>query len=195
MALTEKSICRPLTAAQSLILLQACKLPRSHSLENNIKGLDSPSRIIDHPVQPLSIMPTNDMSAPGRNPNDSGVIKAPKAQACLLCQQRKTKCNRGSPCSNCQKVGVECVSAPTLNRPRKKRFAEAELLARLRRYEDLLRNYGADIDELRHNDAIVDSKPVPGRLGADDGTGFSKSLELKDLSIIDREETSQHERY
>lgn len=31
---------------------------------------------------------------------------------------------------------------------RKKRFAEAELLARLRRYEDHLRRYGADINAI-----------------------------------------------
>lgn len=33
---------------------------------------------------------------------------------------------------------------------KKRRFPEAELLARLRRYEAVLRSFGADVDVLRH---------------------------------------------
>lgn len=61
---------------------------------------------------------------------------------CILCQQRKVKCDRNDPCSNCARARVKCLS-PNLLQPkkRKKRFPEAELLARLRRYEDVLRGY------------------------------------------------------
>jgi hypothetical protein len=37
---------------------------------------------------------------------------------------------------------------PSLPGPRKRRFPEAELLARLRRYEAVLKSYGADIDRI-----------------------------------------------
>lgn len=71
---------------------------------------------------------------------------------CILCQQRKVKCDRSELCGNCRKAGVECISAATLPpRKRKRRFPEAELLARLRRYEHHLRSYGADIDALNRD--------------------------------------------
>lgn len=58
----------------------------------------------------------------------------------MLCQQRKVKCDRTEPCANCTKARVECISPSTLPpKKRKKRFPEAELLARLRRYEDHLK--------------------------------------------------------
>lgn len=61
----------------------------------------------------------------------------------VLCQQRKVKCDRNEPCANCVKSRIECVSPSTLPpKKRKKRFPEAELLARLRRYEDHLRVSG-----------------------------------------------------
>jgi hypothetical protein len=43
------------------------------------------------------------------------------------------------------KARVQCISALS---QRKKRFSEAELLARLRHYEELLNNYGTNIDRV-----------------------------------------------
>jgi hypothetical protein len=43
-------------------------------------------------------------------------------------------------------------------RRRKKRFPEAELLARLRRYEEHLRSYGADIDAINNDIRGIASK-------------------------------------
>jgi hypothetical protein len=78
----------------------------------------------------------------------------PRKHPCLLCQQRKVRCDRNEPCSNCVKAGVaKCEAAPQYPpRKRKKRFPEAELLARLRRYERHLKNYGADIDAINRED-------------------------------------------
>lgn len=59
--------------------------------------------------------------------------------ACVQCQTRKLKCNRQFPCARCLKSGTTCVPATAVGKNRKKRFAERELLDRLRRYEDLLR--------------------------------------------------------
>lgn len=70
---------------------------------------------------------------------------------CLPCQRRKVKCDRNEPCSNCVKGRVECVSPnPALPRKRKRRFAEAELLARLRRYEAYFIENGVDADTIGH---------------------------------------------
>lgn len=41
---------------------------------------------------------------------------------------------------------------------RKKRFPEAELLARLRRYEEHLRGYGADIDAINSEEGLAPAK-------------------------------------
>lgn len=51
-------------------------------------------------------------------------------------------------CANCRKAHAECISPSTLPRKRKRRFPEAELLARIRRYEHHLKLYGADIDAI-----------------------------------------------
>ena len=68
--------------------------------------------------------------------------------SCVLCQQRKKKCDRTFPCANCMKAKATCVPPSALPpRPRKRRFAEAELLAKLRHYENLLKRVGVRLDD------------------------------------------------
>ncbi|KAH9216525.1 hypothetical protein DL95DRAFT_335185 [Leptodontidium sp. 2 PMI_412] len=87
---------------------------------------------------------------------------------CVLCQQRKVKCDRTEPCANCTKARVECISPSTLPpKKRKKRFPEAELLARLRRYEDHLKAYGADIDAINSGSIIPLPVPITTKLPDD----------------------------
>jgi hypothetical protein len=70
----------------------------------------------------------------------------PRAHACVLCQQRKVKCSRETPCSACIKSRVECVYRdPAPPRRRKRRNPEDVLLARLKRYEELLQNAGVKV--------------------------------------------------
>lgn len=93
--------------------------------------------------------PDPNVSPPSPTPGAPEGSQNRRKHPCLLCQQRKVKCDRSDPCANCVKARVECVSPTTLPpRRRKKRFPEAELLARLRKYEDHLRRYGADIDAI-----------------------------------------------
>jgi hypothetical protein len=73
--------------------------------------------------------------------------------ACVLCQQRKVKCDRKFPCLNCTKTGVQCVSAALVPRQRRRRFPERELLDRLRHYEDLLRRNNIPFEPLHSNPA------------------------------------------
>lgn len=89
-----------------------------------------------------------------------GPTAAPKCpehhrHPCILCQSRKIKCDRNDPCANCTRAHLECVFAATpLLQKRKKRFPEAELLARIRRYEQQLQEYGADIDAINRDGKI-----------------------------------------
>jgi len=69
--------------------------------------------------------------------------------SCVLCQQRKVKCDRKFPCNNCVKTGARCVPATALgSRERRRRFPERELLDRLRHYEDLLRQNNVDFEPM-----------------------------------------------
>jgi hypothetical protein len=87
-------------------------------------------------------------SAPGLSSTHSP--SKPLGQySCVLCHRRKVRCDKKNPCTYCVNHHVPCVpvvSAAT--RPRKKRFPEAELLARLKRYEDALKSYGANLESI-----------------------------------------------
>ncbi|PWN18210.1 hypothetical protein BCV69DRAFT_78463 [Microstroma glucosiphilum] len=78
------------------------------------------------------------------------------AFSCERCAKRKVKCDKLQPrCSACVRQGAECTpSQPTsADRPRKKRFPEAELLHRIDVYERALRRLGLDVDEVREGKA------------------------------------------
>ncbi|KAK9483584.1 hypothetical protein V1527DRAFT_498277 [Lipomyces starkeyi] len=72
-----------------------------------------------------------------------------RPHACELCQQRKVKCDRRDPCSACRRAHVDCIfRAPATPRRRKQKSPEAVLLARIKRYEELLKSAGVKIDPL-----------------------------------------------
>jgi Fungal Zn(2)-Cys(6) binuclear cluster domain len=85
-----------------------------------------------------------------------------RAHACLLCQQRKVKCSRETPCSGCIKSRAECVYRdPAPPRRRKRRNPEDVLLARLKRYEQLLENAGVKVDPIgRTNSGAVEDEQI-----------------------------------
>ncbi|RJE22002.1 Transcription factor [Aspergillus sclerotialis] len=85
-----------------------------------------------------------------QSPSKETLTNSLSRHSCALCRQRKVKCDKKDPCTYCANRGVSCVPAPlpSAPRPRKRRFPEAVLLARLRRYEAALKSYGIDIDSL-----------------------------------------------
>lgn len=83
-------------------------------------------------------------SASGQTPT----TKITRGHSCILCQQRKVKCDRQKPCSNCIKARAKCVaSTPSLPRRRKRKLTEIDLAAKLRKYEHLLKSHGVNIDD------------------------------------------------
>ncbi|KAL3467005.1 hypothetical protein BJX64DRAFT_284153 [Aspergillus heterothallicus] len=74
--------------------------------------------------------------------------KSHRVLSCVLCQQRKIKCDRAFPCANCLRAKAQCVPANQVPRRRKRRFAERELLDRLRQYESLLQQNDIKFDSL-----------------------------------------------
>jgi hypothetical protein len=84
--------------------------------------------------------------------------KPQRVLACVRCQQRKVKCDRKCPCSNCIRSQTQCEQpAPVLHR-RKKRFPERELLDRIRSYEYLLSQNRIKFEPL-HKDSTMQKNP------------------------------------
>ena len=74
-----------------------------------------------------------------------------RSHACVLCQQRKVRCDRNDPCSGCVKARVDCIfRAPAPPRRRKRKDPEVDVHARLKHYETLLRGYAAKIEHLEN---------------------------------------------
>ncbi|KIV95466.1 hypothetical protein PV10_03120 [Exophiala mesophila] len=72
-----------------------------------------------------------------------------KPFSCLRCFERKVKCDKQSPCSNCTRSKAECTfRIPPPSRRRKKKPAEEALLERLKQYEALLQSKGIHVDQL-----------------------------------------------
>ncbi|KAH7137389.1 fungal-specific transcription factor domain-containing protein [Dactylonectria estremocensis] len=89
--------------------------------------------------------------------------------ACVLCHQRKVKCERKFPCSNCIKSGTQCVPTTMVPRqPRRRRFPERALLDRLRNYEDLLRKNNVRFEPL-HKDWNADRESPNADVNHDSG--------------------------
>ncbi|RMZ68167.1 C6 transcription factor [Pyrenophora seminiperda CCB06] len=79
--------------------------------------------------------------------------KPTRVLSCVTCAQRKVKCDRKFPCSNCTRLGLQCVPAATISRQRRRRFPERELLERLHHYEDLLRQHNIAFQPMHPNTA------------------------------------------
>lgn len=79
--------------------------------------------------------------------------------ACVLCQQRKVKCDRKFPCQNCTRLQAQCVPATLTPRRRRRKVAEQDLLDRLRRYEDLLRQNNVQFESIAHQSTVENESP------------------------------------
>jgi hypothetical protein len=81
-------------------------------------------------------------------PTPGPEMKPQRVLACQLCQQRKVKCDRKFPCANCVRFKSQCVPATLPPRQRRRRFAERELLARIRHYEAVLEQHEISFEPL-----------------------------------------------
>ncbi|KAI1824003.1 fungal-specific transcription factor domain-containing protein [Xylaria intraflava] len=92
---------------------------------------------------------------------DASFVKVTRGHSCVLCQQRKVRCDKKKPCSNCVKAGVDCrVVPPQPPRRRKKRIAERDIVERLRKYEALLSQNGIEFDALGPDIKITEAGSV-----------------------------------
>ena len=91
---------------------------------------------------------TPSTSSPAVAPASSHSSKPPRVLACTLCHQRKVKCDRKFPCSNCIRSRAECVPATAVRPRRRRRVTERDLLERLGRCEKLLRRHNIEFEPL-----------------------------------------------
>ena len=80
---------------------------------------------------------------------DLAAMKLTRGTSCVLCQQRKVRCDKNKPCANCVKARVECrIIPPMPPRRRKKRLQEKDLVERLKKYEALLTENGVKFEAI-----------------------------------------------
>lgn len=116
-----------------------------------------------------SALPTWESNMNNRDMSPSAPIlsshpsKPQRVLACVRCQQRKIKCDRRFPCAHCSTSRVQCVPATLTGRvPRRRRFPERELLERLRKYEDMLRQNNIKFEPL-HKELAVEKRTPKGK--------------------------------
>lgn len=113
-----------------------------------------PSFNITTPSMATGLMSTPVKATPIVNSVARAQPSTPRPLTCVLCAQRKVKCDKLHPCNNCVKAGVECV--PTIPNPSRKRKRKVDgvedLLARCKRYETLLLSCGATKEMLENGD-------------------------------------------
>lgn len=84
-----------------------------------------------------------------------------KNYSCLTCRQRKIRCDRHNPCSNCIKASQQCSFLAPVRGKRKRTIAPREgLHAKLKRYEDLLKQYGAKFEPSSEHGGDSDAETV-----------------------------------
>lgn len=123
-------------------------------------------------VSTMLTTPSNSQSPAERQSNNlpaNDSTKITRGHSCVLCQQRKVKCDRQKPCSNCIKARADCVVATPLQpRRRRRNVAESDLVVRLKRYERLLKQHNIKLEPEDANPLQL-RPPSPG----DDDIGIN----------------------
>jgi hypothetical protein len=99
------------------------------------------------------------------NQSSNPPTKVPKAYSCVHCFKRKVKCDKHYPCAACHRAKVECIfRIPAPPRRRHPRTTDEAVLARLKHYEDLLRENGIEFNSsLSTITGKADTSPPPSQ--------------------------------
>ncbi|KAJ4367726.1 hypothetical protein N0V86_009847 [Didymella sp. IMI 355093] len=107
-----------------------------------------------------------------------------KAFSCVLCAQRKVKCDKiPGGCNNCTKARVPCIyKAPPPPRRRRKGVRDVDVITKLRIYEDALQEAGIDPEILLKRASSVNGKIVDGHQDPNGASTLQRSRAAKDES-------------
>lgn len=88
-----------------------------------------------------------------------------RGHSCVLCQQRKIRCDRQKPCANCVKAKVECRVVP-MQAPRRriKRPQELYLIQRLKKYEAYMSQHGLDFQSIADSEDDLEVSSLENEL-------------------------------
>ena len=134
---------------------------------------------------------------PGIRPAASShQIKPQRVLACVLCQQRKVKCDKNFPCQNCLKSQAQCVPSMLAQRRPRRRFPERALLDRLRKYEDLLHQNNITFEPLHKGSAgEKESMHAESGLDSDDEHPEAVGPDSSSLSTNSHPKSGHHAKY
>ncbi|KAH7133751.1 fungal-specific transcription factor domain-containing protein [Dactylonectria macrodidyma] len=147
-------------------------------------------------VSPDIALPASSATSTSATASFSSQPPIPKRLlACVLCHQRKVKCERKFPCSNCIKSGAQCVPTTVVPRqPRRRRFPERALLDRLRKYEDLLRKNNVSFEPLHKDWGTDRESPNADTNSGDENPSSTTRTASSSLSPNSRAEVAQETR-
>lgn len=77
----------------------------------------------------------------------SAQTRITRGHSCLLCRQKKVRCDGQQPCSTCVKNGDQCRAGPPNRRRINSPPASDRILQRLRCYEEALEANGIEVDD------------------------------------------------
>ena len=98
--------------------------------------------------------------------------KASTEFSCVVCTQRKVRCDKNKPCKNCVKAGIKCeVAPPPPPRRRKRKLDEQELLRKLAKYEEFMEKKGVDFRSIDNDFGSPDDDPDAENPSKHDETG------------------------
>jgi hypothetical protein len=110
--------------------------------------------------RPSTAFDKNDMGHPDRESSPQSYRLG--ARSCRGCYQRKVRCDRGVPCTNCSRCGVSCVYPTKDKDETQKPVTLQNISSRLEQLEVLLSRF-------------LESSQVTTRSGADRGGGESQT--------------------
>ena len=116
--------------------------------------------------------------------------------ACVLCQQRKVKCDHKFPCKNCLKSQAQCVPSMLAQRRRRRKFPERALLDRLRKYEDLLNQNNVTFEPL-HKELAGEKESIHAESGLDSDNEHPEAVgpDSSNLSTTINSESDYNTKY
>ncbi|KAI1808225.1 hypothetical protein F4811DRAFT_501589 [Daldinia bambusicola] len=86
------------------------------------------------------------------------------SKACNYCRSRKIRCDRKSPCSNCQRLRITCTTAPRAVRPRRQRVLISS------QYDDKIDDINARLDQLNQHINTLVAGSIPSQVSRDAGS-------------------------
>ncbi|KAI0441194.1 fungal-specific transcription factor domain-containing protein [Xylaria telfairii] len=110
----------------------------------------------------------------GTNSKSAQMGQPTHLRSCVLCRQRKVKCDRRQPCSNCLRAGANCVHPPGAGRAAKRprQAVDVKVLDRLSQLETTIRRLQQQTKERDAEPQITSESPqaLESRVLADEAS-------------------------